>query len=66
MNEVTYVEALAAQKGLTLQITKLENYLFELQVWDKETLIWNTRYTSVKRACADIANEMNNNFSEWV
>ena len=63
--ELVELETLATNKGLTFQITKQANYLFQLQVWDNGILIWETRYTSIKRACKDITNEINNNFKLW-
>lgn len=64
--ELVELETLAAQKNMTVQVTKLENYLFQLQVWDNGVLVWDSRYTSIKRACKDITNEIKSNFSAWV
>ena len=63
--ELLELEVLAASKGLTVEITKQANYLFQLQVWENQSLIWDSQYTSIKRACKDITTEINNNFVAW-
>jgi len=64
--ELLELEALTANSSFTFEITKLDNYLYELKLWDEGILVWESRYTSIKRACNDIIEEIKTNFSEWV
>ena len=64
--ELLELEALIANSSFTFQITKLDNYLYQLQLWDEGILVWDSRYTSIKRACKDMTDEIKTNFSAWV
>jgi hypothetical protein len=64
--ELIELEELTANSSFTFEITKLDNYLFQLQLWDEGVLVWDSRYTSIKRACKDITTEIKTNFSAWV
>ena len=64
--ELLELEALTANSSFTFEITKLDNYLYQLKLWDEGILVWESRYTSIKRACNDIIQEIKTNFSEWV
>jgi hypothetical protein len=64
--ELVELEALTANSSFTFEITKLANHLFQLQLWDDGDLVWDSRYTSISRACKDITNEIKANFSAWV
>ena len=66
VTELVELEALTANSSFTFQITKLENYLFQLQLWDEGVLVWDSRYTSISCACKDITNEIKANFPAWV
>jgi hypothetical protein len=64
--ELLELEELTANSSFTFEITRLGNHLFQLQLWDEGILVWDSRYTSIKRACKDITDEIKTNFSAWV